>query len=71
MIHTVDEDLGLDYYTIYYEPGISYYTEKARATSRNSELEYSEELGILVSKDEEFEKYKGIIMRKNIGNSSK
>lgn len=59
MIHTVDEDLGLDYYTIYYEPGISYYTEKARATSRNSELEYSEELGILVSKDEEFEKYKG------------
>nr|DAE56701.1 MAG TPA: hypothetical protein [Bacteriophage sp.] len=58
MIHTVDEELGLDYYTIYHDPGISYYTERARAASNNIQLEFDEDLGILVSKDSELEKYR-------------
>lgn len=58
MIHTVDKDLGLDYYTIYHDSGINYYTEKARAVLNNLRLELDEDLGILVSKDKNFEEYR-------------
>lgn len=58
MIRTVDKDLGLDYYTIYHDPGINYYTEKARAVLNNLQLEFDEDLGILVSKDKDLENYR-------------
>lgn len=58
MIHTVDKDLDLDYYTIYHDSGINYYTERARAALNNLELEFDDDLGILVSKDSELEKYR-------------
>lgn len=61
MIHTVDEKNSLDYYTIYYTPGIEYYTEKARAAKGNETLEnIDSELGILFydSGDEETERYR-------------
>lgn len=60
LVRTVDSTNNLDYYTIYYEPGIEYYTEKARASKSSGSLELDEELGILFcnNDDEESETYR-------------
>lgn len=47
MIRTVDEDNSLDYYTIFYEGGHEYYTEKARAARNGSSPKLDQDLGIL------------------------
>ena len=58
MIRTINKELDLDYYTIYHDQGITYYTENAKALLNGNELEFDKDLGILVSKDETFEEYK-------------
>lgn len=60
MIRTIDADNSLDYYTIFYEPRIEYYTELARAAKVNKLPTYNSELGILFHDggDEETEKYR-------------
>lgn len=70
MIHTIDNNLGLDYYTIYNSSGETFYSERARViietTSTENEiytpkLELSEDLGILFctggKNDEKYRQY--------------